>query len=171
MKKTYKSTRKNYQPIDSNTSLVEEPIIAFASGFNSQIASLLGLNTVSPISDLDFIKITRKGLSKDILLNISKILGATQEKLSELMHVTPRTLQRLKPNEPLDIYTTEQTIEMAKVASMGLAFFGNVKDFQTWLNTPIISLNNQKPLDLLDTSFGCSAVINTLNRIQHGIYA
>ncbi|MFN4084093.1 MAG: antitoxin Xre-like helix-turn-helix domain-containing protein [Bacteroidia bacterium] len=170
MKKSYKKIRK-YHTATNTDSVVNE--LAFGYNVSSPLVhslqSLLGLN--SKPTDFDLINITRKGISKSKLLEISKILGINQEKLCSLLHINPRTLQRIQSNEYLDVFTSELAIEMAKVVEEGMSFFKNHEDFQEWLNSDLPSLNFQKPIDFLDTSFGCNLIISSIHNMRQGVYA
>jgi light-independent protochlorophyllide reductase subunit N len=97
--------------------------------------------------------------------------GITQEKICELLHMSARNFQRIKDNAPLDIYTSEQTIEMANVYSKAHKIFIDEEAVKQWFQTPNYALGNQKPLDLLDTSFGVKMVSDVLGRIEHGVFS
>jgi putative toxin-antitoxin system antitoxin component (TIGR02293 family) len=47
--------------------------------------------------------------------------------------------------------------------------FGSSQKAQRWLETPIRSLNNRAPLEVLDSAAGRKLVLDTLGRIEHGI--
>ncbi len=168
MKKTYKNTRKNVGSENNPQNLVNDFATPYGSAQNT-LNTLLGLS-YSP-SNLDLMQVTRTGIKKQVLLNIANKLGITQEKLSSLLHINQRTLQRIQPTDALDVFSSEQTIEMARVIEAGMQCFSNPTDFQIWLNTPLAALNFNKPIDILDTSFGCNAVIIALNSLKHGVYA
>jgi len=121
-------------------------------------------------SDIDLIHITRKGLPKSVVTTISNILGISMEKMSSLIHVSLRTIQRKNEDELLNVYSTEQILEIAEVISRGIHVLGSIEAFTKWLHQDIRALNYSKPLDFLDTSFGTSLIKDTLGRIEHGVY-
>ena len=49
--------------------------------------------------------------------------------------------------------------------------FVNEEAVKQWFQTPNYALGNQKPLDLLDTSFGVKMVTDVLGRIEHGVFS
>lgn len=121
-------------------------------------------------SDIDLIEITRKGLPKSVVATLSNILGISMEKMSSLIHLSHRTVQRKKDDELLNIYSTEQILEIAEVISRGIEVLGTIEAFTSWLHKEIRVLNYQKPLDYLDTSYGTKLVKDILGRIEHGVY-
>jgi putative toxin-antitoxin system antitoxin component (TIGR02293 family) len=49
--------------------------------------------------------------------------------------------------------------------------FGDEAKAEAWLNRPNPSLSGQKPVDLLDDELGAAVVRETLEQIDHGIFA
>ncbi|GAB1857286.1 hypothetical protein MHTCC0001_21220 [Flavobacteriaceae bacterium MHTCC 0001] len=122
-------------------------------------------------SDLDLIEVTRKGLPKSVIQTLSAILSVSMEKMSQLLHISHRTLQRKSNNDLLNAYPTEQILEIADVISMGIEVFGSIDVLTEWLHTELRHLNYKKPIEYLDTTFGVALVKNTLGRIEHGVYS
>lgn len=170
MGKTYKSTRtvKPYNNIE-NSMIVEEPITAYHSAQNPLLA-ILNLSSNFQ-NEMDLVKLSRNGLLKQSVTNMAAKFGITQEKICELLHMSARNFQRIKETSPLDIYTSEQTIEMANVYSKAHQIFIDEDAIKQWFQTPNYALGNQKPLDLLDTSFGVKMVSDVLGRIEHGVFS
>ncbi len=121
--------------------------------------------------DLDLINLSRSGVKKSSLKSLSNYLGISMDKMSSLMHTSYRNIQRKDDNELLDVYKSEQVIEVAQVVSKGLDIFGSKENMQQWLHSDIIALGNKKPIDLLDTSFGIRMIYKVLGRLEHGVYS
>ncbi|CAL67637.1 type II RES/Xre toxin-antitoxin system antitoxin [Christiangramia forsetii] len=121
-------------------------------------------------SDIDLIKITRKGLPVSVVVSISNILGISMEKMSNLLHISHRTIQRKHDDELLSVYSTEQILEIAEVISRGIEVLGTLGTFTKWVHREIRALDNKKPIDYLDTGFGIQMVKDLLGRIEHGVY-
>lgn len=165
---------KNYSQEKYIKSIVSEPELFY--GLNNKydrIISILGGSAAigqTINNDIDLIEITRKGLPKSVLRTISNILSISMEKMSELLHVSYRTIQRKSDNDLLNVYSTEQILEIAEVISRGIEVLGSIEDFSIWLRKEIRALNYAKPLDFLDTSFGIGLIKDTLGRIEQGVY-
>ena len=155
--------------------LVQEPEVFYSiQNKYDRIISVLGGSTqVSQVvnSDIDLIEITRKGLPKSVVSTLSTVLGVSMEKMSSLLHISHRTIQRKGSNELLNVYSSEQILEIADVISRGIEVLGTLDSFTSWLHSDIRALNYAKPLDFLDTSFGTKLVKDILGRIEHGVYS
>ena len=168
--KTYKSTRtvKTLNNIEHQM-IVDEPAPSYYASQNPLI-SILNLSSHFQ-NEMDLVKLSRNGLLKQSVTNMAAKFGITQEKICELLHMSARNFQRIKETSPLDIYTSEQTIEMAHVYAKAYQIFSDEDAIKQWFQTPNYALGNQKPLDLLDTSFGVKMVSDVLGRIEHGIFS
>ena len=122
-------------------------------------------------NELDLIDISRKGLPKSVIVTLSGLLGISMEKMSDLIHISHRTIQRKKSDDLLNVYSTEQILEIAEVITKGIEVFNSLEVFTKWLHQDIRYLNFQKPLNYLDTSFGTKMVLDILGRIEHGVYS
>ena len=111
---------KKYAP-NKVKSLVSEPEQFY--GLDSKydkITSVLGGSSslgTSINSDLDLITISRKGLPKSVITTISSLLGISMEKMSDLIHISHRTIQRKAPEDLLNVYSTEQILEIATLVA------------------------------------------------------
>ncbi|MBQ0787470.1 MAG: DUF2384 domain-containing protein [Oceanihabitans sp.] len=166
---------ENQKLQDTIKNLANEPE-AFYNRHNKydRIISVLGgsLQVGQTISnDFDLIEITRKGLPKSVVYTISNLLGIPMEKMSALIHVSHRTIQRKSDVELLNVYPTEQILEITEVIYRGIEVLGTLEAFTSWLHSEIRVLNDQKPISFLDTSFGTSLIKDTLGRIEFGVYS
>jgi putative toxin-antitoxin system antitoxin component (TIGR02293 family) len=165
---------KSYSQEKTIKNIVSEPELFY--GLNNKydrIISILGGSVAvgQPIhNDIDLIEITRKGLPKSVIQTISNILSISMEKMSQLIHVSYRTIQRKNDNDLLNVYSTEQILEIAEVISRGIEVLGSIEAFSIWLRKELRALNYEKPLDFLDTTFGIKLIKDTLGRIEHGVY-
>jgi putative toxin-antitoxin system antitoxin component (TIGR02293 family) len=150
-------------------SVVEEPAMHYET-----MRVILGGDKIitQPIGgELDLINLSRKGVRKSSLKSLSNYLGITMDHMSDLLHTSHRTIQRKDDNELLDVYKSEQTIEVAEVVSKGLDIFRSKEKLQQWLHTSILALGNRKPIEFLDTSFGVKLVYRALSRLEYGVYS
>lgn len=166
---------KNYKAKEKVINLANEPQSFYSlNNKYDRIVSVLGgsVEVGRPIkNDFDLIEITRKGLPKSVVISLSKILGISMEKMSGLLHISHRTIQRKSNTDLLNVYSTEQVLEIAEVISKGIEVLGTLENFTAWLHSDIRFLNYKKPINFLDTSFGANMILNTLGRIEHGVYS
>lgn len=163
---------KNYIS-HSDLSLIKDPegFYLLENPFARIMGVLGGIDQVGQVvnSDIDLITISRKGLPKSTVYSLSQVLDVSMERLSELLHISHRTLQRKDDDDLLNVSISEQVFEIAEVVSEGIDVFGNLEKFRAWLHSSPYIFNGQKPLDFLDTRFGLQYIKNILGRIAHGI--
>jgi len=139
-----------------------------------KLANLLqepGIAYTAESSTIDLIKISRKGIKKSALSNLSKALNISMAELAKLLPVTERTLQRRAANSLLNSTTSQQAILIAQAITKGEEVFGDMETFQNWLNQPNTALGGLKPLETMDTTIGVQLVMDILGRLEHGVYS
>lgn len=177
IKGVMKKKTKPYTEIDSKISKVSEPLFiseGYSTGLYSTMVAVLGgqKNIAMPLSsEIDLINLSRKGLKKGALNSVADYLNISLEKLSGLLDISLRTLQRKSNSDSLGLSVSEQTIEVAEVICKGIEVFGTKEQFNIWLNTPLIAINGCTPLSLLDTTFGTKIIMRLLGRLEHGVYS
>ena len=156
-------------------STASEPAIAYRAAsdrYTDLISVLGGANTInSKVSnEMDLILLTRSGLPKKSLDTLSTKLGISMERLSQLLNISLRTLQRKDPTDRLSIHVSEHMLAIAEVIIRGTEVMGSQQSLETWLHSALTSFNDLKPIDIMDTSIGTQLILNTLGRIEHGVY-
>lgn len=133
-----------------------------------QVAQLLGHQTTEP---LDLINLARKGVSKQEMLAVQYRMGLSQKELGTLLHLTPRTLQRMADSDVLPPAASGQLVELARIFGRSIETFGEEDLARQWLRTPLPALNHVAPVELLDTPVGIQWVFTILGRIEYGLYS
>ncbi len=172
--KTYKKTRK--KPLETKITtqnLVQEKLAVYPITPSSPEAlAALWLGIATPLNnELKFIEATRAGIKKEALVLLSKKMGLDLTALCHILHISTRTFQRLPEEAVLDVFSSEQAIEMAMVLAKATQLFQNETAIRQWLHTPIYSLNGNTPVSILDTGFGVKLVMQTLGRLEQGVFA
>lgn len=133
-----------------------------------QVAQILGKEYHEP---LDLIHLAREGVSKSAMLQVQKLMELSQKEMAKLLHLTPRTLQRMKGEDKLPPAASGQLLELAKVYSSAVEALGDASLARQWLRTPIRALNDEIPVHLLDTPVGIQWVNTVLGRAAYGVYS
>lgn len=114
----------------------------------------------------------RRGVSNSLFKEIKTNSPFDDLQWSSFLDVNLRTLQRYKKNRK-HVYRSlqsERIFELAEVISKGNSVFDTAEHFRIWLNTPSVALGKEKPINLLDSSYGKDLVLAELNRIEYGIF-
>jgi putative toxin-antitoxin system antitoxin component (TIGR02293 family) len=69
------------------------------------------------------------------------------------------------------IETSASVIRNLEMRVLADRIFGDEAKAEAWLNRPNPSLSGQKPVDLLSDELGAAVVRETLEQIDHGIFA
>lgn len=89
----------------------------------------------------------------------------------EILDISRSTYYRIKDELWLEPETADKISSLLKLFYYGLeAFEGKKEDFRDWLNTSIPTLDNKKPVHLLKTESGRTAVLDAIARVEHNVY-
>jgi len=64
-----------------------------------------------------------------------------------------------------------ELLRLAQLTRRASAVFDDPAAAGDWLNSPNATLRGNAPLRLLDTDIGAESVLDTLGRIEHGVFA
>ena len=110
--------------------------------------------------------------------------GVVMVLLEELEHLTLtksmetavgfslRTLQRRKglPDKPLTREQGGKVWQFAEVLALATDVMGSQEAAERWLESQVIALDRNRPIDLLATPAGTEMVKDLLGRLQYGVY-
>jgi len=151
---------KTYKLNQEYTTKVEEPMAAYFSSGGSY-------TTIQP----SIIQTIRNGVSMaSMSLLTSKMLLSLVD-LSNILHVSLRTLQRYKADHILDSDTTAKVVQLKMLNEHGIEVFGDQLIWNNWLREPIQMLGGSTPLEYMDTPFGFQLLHQILGRIEYGVHA
>ena len=94
---------------------------------------------------------------------------ASDRTLSWILNIAPKTLNtytRDVTNAKID--TQEHVLMLISLIKHGIEVFGSSDDFNTWLESENIFLDNRKPLEFLNTINGIRMIDNRLIAMEYG---
>ena len=121
-------------------------------------------------SRLDFISLTREGLSMGTLKKIQAYTSLSIKELAVLLPISERQLVRYKDDHILRKDISSHLIQLAELFEHGYEVFEE-EHFRKWMRSKIRVLDNNRPIDLLDTAIGIQIVNDIIGRIDHGVYS
>jgi len=119
---------------------------------------------------LDFVELSRKGISMKVLKKIQQFTSLSSKEIAQILPVSERQLVRYSKDHILRKDISAHLIQIVKLFDRGYDLFGEDK-FQKWIRSPIIALNDKRPVDFMDTPIGINMIEDILGRIEHGIYS
>ncbi|MEZ2354994.1 antitoxin Xre-like helix-turn-helix domain-containing protein [Caballeronia sp. RCC_10] len=136
--------------------------------------SLLGGRSVlprAPRSGLDWVEIVRHGISSQALDSMLRSIDLSQSELAQALDIPERTLARRKREGVFSREESAKLLRLARIAARAAEVFGDLDLAIGWLKAPAAAVGDATPLSLLDTDVGADSVMDTLGRIEHGIFA
>ena len=124
----------------------------------------------TPVRVMDLIGLIRAGVPGGTIKAVAEKLDITLNELYSLLHVTPRTAQRLINTEKLDPDMSDRIVQLMKVHDRCMEVFESREKMIRWLKTPNYALGDNTPLSLLDTTDGIELVENSLTKIEYGVF-
>lgn len=124
-----------------------------------------------PRSALDWISLVRQGISSNAVDAALKVMGMGQAELAKALDIPERTLARRKKEGVLSRDESGKLVRLARVVERAAEVFEDERAALDWLKAANAALGGVSPLSLLDTDLGAVAVISTLGRIEHGVFA
>ena len=138
------------------------------------VETLLGGKRVlrtKPRTSLDWVSVIRRGISATAVDALVKTIRVTQSELAVALGIPERTLARRKKDGTLNSEETAKLVRLARVVERAEEVFAGLNAALDWLKSPNAALGGATPLSLLDTDIGAESVLDTLGRIEHGVFA
>ncbi|HLW49356.1 MAG TPA: antitoxin Xre/MbcA/ParS toxin-binding domain-containing protein [Sphingobacteriaceae bacterium] len=134
-------------------------------------------NLESDLEDIpmlqDFAKVYLRALDKGSKLDFFKALdeltGLGDQVLADWLNITTRTLHNYRTKSvALKPITKEHIVLLLSLYRNGIRTFGNKEDFEQWLSTKNVYLEQKAPKDVLVTFSGIRMVDHMLTVIKYG---
>ena len=110
----------------------------------------------------------RKGVKPRIFFEFADSINMPEKKLALLINISSRTIHNYKEQQkPLDPIQSEHLLKLIALYRKGEDMFGNVEEFNDWLEKPFWN-SKEKPMDWLTTPGGVDLVRDELGRLSHG---
>jgi putative toxin-antitoxin system antitoxin component (TIGR02293 family) len=125
-----------------------------------------GQSTPSSVEVRERIK---RGLPYSSLESVSERLHLSVPEAANVLHMPSRTLARRKQAGRLAADESDRLYRLAHVVAFASNVLGSDQKAASWLRRPNRALENERPIDLLDTDVGARQVEDILGRIAHGV--
>ncbi|WP_229238517.1 antitoxin Xre/MbcA/ParS toxin-binding domain-containing protein [Dyadobacter sp. Leaf189] len=123
-------------------------------------------------SDFSLIRISREGVLRSEADEVSDLVGLTDNEIAFVLGMTPRNLHRIQSDKKLGTDASERLLLLRNVLVHALdTFEGKAGTVRNWLRTPLSELDDQSPLQLMDTITGFGLVDDVLGRLDYGLPA
>lgn len=118
---------------------------------------------------IEEIEVVSRGVKVGAVSLLGKELQWEAGSIAWAIGTTPRTLERhKKDNKRLSVSISENALELAKLSTLGLEYFGDVKRWNEWLNMPNVQFNNQTPKSFMNTILGRELIKRVILSLDYG---
>lgn len=142
------------------------------TGHGVSAVRLIGITPADhPLTQLEWVSVIRKGVPSAAVEALTGYLLLSQADLSVALDIPERTLARRKNEGILNRDESAKMVRTARVLERAEEVFEEAGAARVWLKSANTSLSGETPLSLLDTEVGAEIVLDTLGRIEHGVFA
>lgn len=124
-----------------------------------------------PRVPMEWIPLLRQGLPSASIDAAIRLTRITQTDLARALNIPERTLVRRKREGTLSPEESAKLVRFARIVERAEMVFEDAEAALSWIQSPNASLGGVTPLSLLDTEIGADSVLDTLGRIEHGVFA
>jgi putative toxin-antitoxin system antitoxin component (TIGR02293 family) len=146
-------------------SILSEPALAYYRKTKMSVYDILDVEADQLNEPLHRVKTFRNGLKRKSFESLKEVTGLDNNTLASALAVSAKTLQR---KDVFDVVQSEKMYELAELYALGTGYFGR-DGFRRWMDRPLFTLGNRKPIDLIDVSEGLDLLKTEIMRLQHGI--
>jgi len=134
---------------------------------NNALLDDLGL----PSGELALHAVITNGISYAAFIRLAKLLCIDVTKLATSLSITPEALEHRKEVGRFTAEESDKIYRVICVFSATVAFFEDDHESAAiWFQSKVKGLGGNRPLDLLSTSAGGNAVIELIQRLEHGVF-
>ena len=103
--------------------------------------------------------------------SLRKAIKLSQPEFARALGIPERTLARRKREGVLSSDESAKLLRLARAVGRANQVFEAPEAALDWLKSPNSALAGKTPISLLDTEIGAESVLDTLGRIEHGVFA
>lgn len=124
-----------------------------------------------PFSEQEIIRRSRQGVLRSESDRVAALVGLTDKEMAIALGLSASYLHRLKTDQLVSREASERLSLLENLLQHALDTFDNrASTVLSWLRTPLRELEDQTPLQTLDTVTGYRLVDDVLGRIDYGIF-
>ncbi len=138
--------------------------------FQGTPIELLGKYNKETQNDLTIVKYARYGVNPIIFFDLLALTTKNKEQFADYVFSTNlKTLTKYKrENKNLSPRNGETALKLVVLYKKGIEVFGDLENFNRWLDLPAFGLNLQIPYEMMNTITGIDLIVDELVRIEYG---
>lgn len=118
------------------------------------------------------VKIAHEGINASNLEELFVLTKHNKQFFAEILLISTKTIERyIKEDKKFNPAESEKLIKLQEVYEKGVEVFGNVVEFNNWVEKPAYGIGLMIPKELMKTVSGINLVMNELVSIEFGSLA
>jgi len=110
----------------------------------------------------------RKGIRTKVFFDFANTIKMPEKDLASMINLSARTISNYKQkNQNLNPLYSEHLLKLISLFEKGEEIFGNIDEFNYWLNKPFWN-TKEKPIDWLTTSGGVDLLMEEIEKLAQG---
>ena len=152
--------------------LKKEKLPIFTKKYNMTAFNHKLLDEISGrISDVEVLNILRtQKIDWNYVAIIKEYTNLKDDLISDWLNISVKTFRNYKSNQEVVLRenTQEHVVLLISLFKHGIEVFGTQKDFDKWLTTNNLYLDNDTPMNYLKTISGIRLIEDRLTAIEYG---
>jgi putative toxin-antitoxin system antitoxin component (TIGR02293 family) len=112
--------------------------------------------------------LARQGVRPKLFYDFAKEVKISEKNLAALLQISARTISNYQTQKKtLEPINSEHLLKLIALYAKGEGLFGNINEFNYWLNKPFWN-EKEKPIDWLITPGGADLLMAELDRLAEG---
>lgn len=112
--------------------------------------------------------VARRGLKVNVFYDFAAAIKMSEKNLASLINLSSRTISNYKlRKKPFEPSYSEHLLKLIALYEKGEDVFGNIDEFNYWLNKPYWN-SKESPMDWLITPGGVDLVMEEIDQLQQG---
>lgn len=112
----------------------------------------------------------RSGGSAQGIHSLASSLDWEIKYIAKVLGTTSRSL-KAKCSKRMNQQISESSLDIARLSNFAVEYFGNIDEWNKWLNSPHIQLGYQPPRDLMGSIIGRRLIKQIINRLRYSFMA
>ncbi|HIF9519263.1 TPA: antitoxin Xre/MbcA/ParS toxin-binding domain-containing protein [Photobacterium damselae] len=136
---------------------------------SKQLAQLLPVNLFK--DDRVFLQTVLAGISGEVVKAAVSDMPEQREVFISALDTTSSNLSRFFKREELNKQQTEEVLDILRVYDFACEVFTKKESANRWLSSHVPALGGDRPSDLLITFTGRRLIMDTLLKIEYGVFS
>jgi putative toxin-antitoxin system antitoxin component (TIGR02293 family) len=123
---------------------------------------------LSLLNNYSIVVSARKGLKTKIFYDFADVIKMPEKNLASIINLSSRTISNYKEKrKSLEPLYSEHLLKLIALFEKGEEIFGNIDEFNYWLNKPFWN-SERKPMDWLITQGGVDLIMEEIDKLAQG---